>query len=107
MKEKSQARQKDIDKKRREQAARKQAEAEARQQLLREEREQQVRLKREEEHIQKEMTKIRRVMEEEKKTAKEKLDRCDQYITSPYNINRLLSRQVIRIKKIINQKIMF
>lgn len=76
MKEKSQARQKDIDKKRREQVARKQAESEARQQLIREEKEQQARLKREEEHIQKEMTKIRRAMEEEKKTAKEKLDRC-------------------------------
>ena len=56
--------------------ARKQAEAEARQQLIREEKEQQARLKREEDHIQKEMTKIRRAMEEEKKAAKEKLNRC-------------------------------
>ena len=76
MKEKSHARQKDIEKKRREQVARKQAEAEARQQLIREEKEQQVRLKREEDHIQKEMAKIRRAMEEEKKATKEKLDRC-------------------------------
>lgn len=75
VKEKSQARQKDIEKKRREHTARKQAEAEARQQLLREEREQQAKLKREEEQIQKEMTKIRRAMEEEKKVTKEKLDR--------------------------------
>jgi len=74
VKEKSHARQKDIEKKRREQVARKQAEAEARQQLIREEKEQQTRLKREEEHIQKEMAKIRRTMEEEKKAAKEKLD---------------------------------
>lgn len=74
VKEKSQARQKDIEKKRREHTARKQAEAEARQQLLREEREQQAKLKREEEQIQKEMTKIRRAMEEEKKVTKEKLD---------------------------------
>lgn len=74
VKEKSHARQKDIEKKRREQAARKQAEAEARQQLIREEREQQTRLKREEVHIQKEMAKIRRAMEEEKKAAREKLD---------------------------------
>lgn len=74
VKEKSQARQKDIEKKRRENAARKQAEAEARQHLLREEREQQAKLKREEDQIQKEMTKIRRAMEEEKKATKEKLD---------------------------------
>ena len=75
MKEKSQARQKDIEKKRRENAARKQAEAEARQHLLREEREQQAKLKREEDQIQIEMTKIRRAMEEEKKATKEKLDK--------------------------------
>lgn len=75
MKEKSQARQKDIEKKRRDQTARKQAEAEARQQLIREEKEQQARVKREEEHIHKEMAKIRRAMEEEKTATKEKLDR--------------------------------
>ena len=81
MKEKSRARQKDIEKKRRENAARKQAEAEARQHLLREEREQQAKLKREEDQIQKEMTMKKAVayllpfMEEEKKATKEKLDK--------------------------------
>lgn len=74
VKEKSVARQKDLEKKRREHSARKQAEAEARQQLIREEKEKQTRFKKEEEEISKEMAKIRRVMEEEKKAAKEKLD---------------------------------
>ena len=75
MKEKSEARQKELDKKRKERVARKQAEAEARQQLIREEKEQQARLKREEEDINKEMAKIRRAMEEERRAAGEKLER--------------------------------
>ena len=33
--------------------------------------------------------------------------RSDQYVNSPYNFNTLLSRQVMRIKKIINQEILF
>jgi len=72
VKEKSEARQKELEKKRRERAARKQAEAEARKQLIREEKEQQAQLKREEEEIKKEMNKIRRAMEEERKAAREK-----------------------------------
>ena len=64
-----------MEKKRREHTARKQAEAEARQQLIREEKEQQARLKREEEAINKEMAKIRRTMEEERKATSEKLEK--------------------------------
>ena len=75
VKEKSEARQKELEKKRRERTARKQAEAEARQQLIREEKEQQARFKREEEAINKEMAKIRRTMEEERKAASEKLEK--------------------------------
>ena len=75
VKEKGEARQKELEKKRREHAARKQAEAEARQQLIREEKEKQARIKKEEDEISKEMAKIRRVMEEERKANKEKIDR--------------------------------
>ena len=33
--------------------------------------------------------------------------RSDQNVNYPYNFNTLLSRQVMRIKKIINQEILF
>ena len=33
--------------------------------------------------------------------------RSDKYVNSPYNFNMLSSRQVMRIKKIINQRILF
>ena len=69
-----------MEKKRREHTARKQAEAEARQQLIREEKEKQARIKKEEDEISKEMAKIRRVMEEERKANKEKIDRCGDFL---------------------------
>ena len=69
-----------MEKKRREHTARKQAEAEARQQLIREDKEKQARIRKEEDEISKEMAKIRRVMEEERKANKEKIERCDDFL---------------------------